>query len=77
MLKTLIAVLLIIALSMVLLCVKILLKKGGRFPNTHVDANTALRQKGITCVKTMDALERIDNPRRINEHNKNHKENSH
>ncbi|MFA6876275.1 MAG: hypothetical protein WCQ87_06555 [Parabacteroides sp.] len=32
--------------------VKILLKKGGRFPNMHIDGNAALRAKGIHCAKT-------------------------
>lgn len=76
MLKALIAAFLIIALSMALLSIKILLKKGGRFPNTHVGGNAALRREGITCVQTMDALERAGNPRRINERMKTTKSKS-
>ena len=71
MLKALLAALLIIALSMALLCIKILLEKNGRFPNTHVSHNAALRKKGITCAQTQDALQRTRNPHRINEQNKN------
>jgi len=30
------------------------LKKNGRFPNTHVDSSPALRKKGIACARTQD-----------------------
>ena len=46
----------IIAASVVLLSVKVLLKKGGRFPNTHIEGNRALGKKGIFCAKTMDRM---------------------
>lgn len=37
---------------MVLLSIKVLLKKNGEFPNTHVGGNKGLRDKGIKCAKT-------------------------
>ena len=40
----------------VLLSIKVLLKKGGRFPNTHIEGNRALGKKGIFCAKTMDRM---------------------
>ena len=40
-----------------LLSIKVLLKKDGRFPNTHIEGNRALRKKGIFCAKTMDRME--------------------
>ncbi len=55
---------------MALFSVKILLKKNGRFPNTHVGHSAAMRKRGITCVQSMDAMERKENPHRINEHSK-------
>lgn len=56
MLTTLFITLIIIAASVVLLSVKVLLKKGGRFPNTHIEGNRALGKKGIFCAKTMDRM---------------------
>ncbi len=74
MLKTLLFTLIIIAVSMALFAIKIIFKKNGRFPNTHVGHSSAMRKRGITCVQSMDAIERTDNPHRINERNKdNHK----
>lgn len=67
MLKTLLFSLIIVAISMAFLAIKILLKKNGRFPDTHVGHNAAMRKRGITCVQTMDAMERMDNPHRIRE----------
>ena len=63
MLKTLLFTLIIVAFF----AIKILFKKNGRFPNTHVGHSAAMRKRGITCVQTMDALERVENPHRINE----------
>ncbi len=71
MLKTLLFTLIIVAASMVFLAIKILLKKNGRFPNTHVGHNAAMRKRGITCVQTMDAMERKGNPHRIHERSTN------
>ena len=56
MLTTLFIALIIIVASVVLLSVKVLLKKGGRFPNTHIEGNRALGKKGIFCAKTMDRM---------------------
>jgi len=48
----------LVGVSVALLSVGILLKKGGRFPNLHVSGNKALRQKGIHCAQTQDYEER-------------------
>ena len=34
--------------------IQILFKKNGRFPNTHIGNNEALRKQGIHCAKTQD-----------------------
>ena len=54
MLTTLLFTVIILVISVVLLSIKVLLKKGGRFPNTHVGGNRALGKKGIHCAKTQD-----------------------
>ncbi len=52
MLTTLLLTVIIIVICVVLLAIKVIVKKGGRFPNTHIDGNKALGEKGIHCAKT-------------------------
>lgn len=40
---------------MIFLCVNILFKKNGQFPNTHISGNKALTDRGITCAQSQDA----------------------
>lgn len=54
MIKTLLLTLLIVAVAMVLFCVKLLFKKNGRFSSQHVHDNPALRNMGIHCVMDQD-----------------------
>lgn len=56
-LNILILAIVLVALAFAGLGITILLKKGGKFPNTHVSGNKYLRQKGIYCVQTQDKLE--------------------
>ena len=44
----------ILFVCMALLCIKIIVRKNGRFPNTHIGGNPALRKKGIKCAQTQD-----------------------
>ena len=57
MLITLLFTLIILVICVLLLCVKVIFKKGGRFPNTHIEGNKALGKKGIYCARTMDLIE--------------------
>ena len=54
MLETVLITLLIVAICVLLLGVRVFFVKGGKFPNTHVSGNKALRQKGIGCVQSQD-----------------------
>ena len=54
MIETLLLTVLIIAIAMALLCVKLLLKKNGRFSSQHVHDNPGLRKQGIHCVMDQD-----------------------
>lgn len=38
-----------VALAIFLLAIGIILKPAGRFPNTHVGGNEAMRRRGISC----------------------------
>lgn len=48
----------IVALSVVFLCIKMLLKPGSKFGSTHIGGSKAMRERGIHCVESMDAIER-------------------
>ena len=52
---------------MVLMSVTILIKKGGRFPNTHVCGNKHLRKKGITSAQTQDKQAQRENRMAVKE----------
>lgn len=45
----LVAAIIVVALALILLCVRMLLQKDGRFPNTHIEGNKALEKQGIHC----------------------------
>jgi len=38
------------------MAITILVKKGGKFPNTHVSGNKYLKRNGIYCSQTQDKL---------------------
>ena len=59
--------LLIIAVSMVLMSVTILIKKGGRFPNTHVCGYKHLRRRGISSAQTQDKQAQRENRMAVKE----------
>lgn len=67
MFKTLLFTLIIIAASVVLLSITIIIKKNGRFPNTHVGGSKAMRKRGIKCVQSQDKDARRDNPMAVKE----------
>jgi hypothetical protein len=67
MFKTLLFTLLIIAISIALLAIKIIIKKNGRFPNTHVGGNKEMRRRGIKCVQSQDRDARRHNPMAVKE----------
>lgn len=46
--------LVIMAIAFAGLAISILLKKNGRFPNTHISQNKALRKQGIQCASHED-----------------------
>ncbi len=44
----------VLLICMLFLCINIIFKKNGSFPNIHVSQNKTLRDKGITCVQSQD-----------------------
>ena len=53
-LKLLILSLVFMALAAVGLGIRILLRSGGRFPDTHISQNKEMRKRGITCAQQND-----------------------
>jgi hypothetical protein len=47
----------ILSIAMVGLALTMLVKKGGKFPNTHVSGNKYLKKNGVYCSQTQDRIE--------------------
>ncbi len=50
----------LMGVAFVLLGVKVLFVKGGKFPSGHIHSSKAMRERGITC-----ASQHTDNKRNI------------
>lgn len=50
------AAIVIVAIAIAGMAITILVKKGGKFPNTHVSGNKYLKRNGIYCSQTQDRL---------------------
>ena len=61
MIKTLHHTLALVAIAMVLLSVKVLLRRNGKFSSQHVHDNPGLRKQGIHCVMDQDREARKKN----------------
>jgi hypothetical protein len=44
----------ILSIGAAFMGVRILLKSGGKFPDTHVGHNPEMRKRGITCAQQTD-----------------------
>ncbi|MFC2766781.1 MAG: hypothetical protein ACFN27_05455 [Prevotella sp.] len=60
MIETLLLSMLIIAIAVALLCVKLIVRKNGKFSSQHIHDNPALRKLGIHCVIEQDREARED-----------------
>ncbi len=67
MLKIFIFCVIIIGIAVLLMSVRILLKKNGRFVKTHVSQSKAMRDKGVTCVQSQEFAMRHKSPYAIKE----------
>ena len=61
----------VLALCMAGLGINILLRKGGKFPETEVGSNKNMRKLGITCAK-QDELHKWKKAKHCSVHNCNH-----
>ena len=48
----------IVALAFILLGIKVIFVKGGKFPNTHIGANKEMKKRGISCALSTDSVDR-------------------
>ena len=48
----------IIAFAIFAMAVKILFKRGGKFPNGHIGKSKHMKDRGITCSVSTDARDR-------------------
>lgn len=55
----------LVALAMILLCVRVILKKNGKFSSQDIGSSPAMRKRGIHCIRTQDWLERQENKNKI------------
>ena len=67
MLKLVLITLGFVALSVLFLCIKMLLKPGSKFGSMHIGGSKAMRDRGIHCVQSMDAFERREKKTRVRE----------
>ncbi len=56
----------LVAIAMFGLAIRILLLKGGRFPNTHVSGNKFLKRNGVYCAQTQDKIEQAKVKKEVN-----------
>lgn len=48
----------LLGLALVGLGITMLIKRNGKFPETHLGKNKAMKDRGINCANTTDRLER-------------------
>ena len=58
MVKLLLITVAFVAAAFGLMAIKLIVKGDARGPMTHIGASEAMRQRGIHCVESMDAIER-------------------
>lgn len=56
----------LLAAAFAMLSVKIIFRKNGRFSSMHISDSKPMRDRGITCVQSMDRRERRAAEKKIN-----------
>ena len=55
----------VLSIAMFGLALTMLVKKGGKFPNTHVSGNKYLKRNGVYCSQTQDRLEQLNAKKKV------------
>lgn len=58
MLKVFLISLVLLLAAVLLMAVRIMLKKGGKFSSQHISESRAMREQGITCATSTDRRDR-------------------
>lgn len=56
--KVFIIVAILLGFALIGLGITMLIKKNGKFPETHIGRSQAMKERGIYCANTTDRLER-------------------
>ena len=56
-LKVLLLAIALLGIAIAGMALNILVKKGGKFPNSHISGNKYLKQNGIFCAQTQDKID--------------------
>jgi len=54
MLATLLLTIIIVGIAVIFLAINIIVKKNGKFPETHIGKNKAMAERGIKCNVSQD-----------------------
>ena len=65
MFKLLIITVVFVGIALLALALRVLIKRGGRFPDTHISHNKEMRNRGIHCYQTQEKLERKGTPAKL------------
>ena len=65
-LKVLILAIGLVGLALAGLAIRMLILKGGKFPNTHVSGNKYLKRNGVYCSQTQDRIEQRKAWKKVN-----------
>lgn len=57
----------IVFIAIVLLSIKLILVRDGKFSSMHIGDSKEMKKRGIHCVQSMDAIARIENPYKVKE----------
>ena len=55
-----------VAISLLLLCVRIIIQKNGKFGSEHISENKRMRQDGIHCANSQDREARRKAKKKLN-----------
>ena len=57
---------LMVGIAFALMAIRMLIKKGGKFPNTHVSGNKYLKSQGVSCATSYDRMEQQKVRKQVN-----------
>lgn len=66
MLKVFFIILSLLAVAMLLMCVRVLVKPDGKFSSQHIGESKEMRKRGITCATSTDRRDRRAASKRMN-----------